>query len=137
MAGPEHTTYAQEAQRALEAGDYLGAFANHLACATDETMPNADRAKHWAAMGSLTRPNPALCLGPNDTGLFYYEKALVLDSECLDAWFGIAHEYGTSGPWHRDRVRYIEAVRVLLQRQSELPEWQLNELKNCLSEHPL
>lgn len=102
----------------LEAGDRLQqnwddwprAFVAYLAVAAEPAESRERRASAWARMGDMVGAHPVLAIGENDTGLFYYRRALDLDPLCPLAWFGVLQEYGPGRPNHCDKVLFGRAV---------------------------
>jgi hypothetical protein len=86
------------------------AFVAYLAVAADPTEDAARRASAWARMGDMVGAHPVLAIGDNDTGLFYYRRALELDPACPLAWFGVLQEYGPECPNHSDRNLFERSI---------------------------
>jgi hypothetical protein len=105
------------------------AFEIFKSIAMNSRLRPEERADAYASMGELIECwDPSLAPGDDESGLVYYQCALLLDSDNFDALYGIVRSFGEAFPNHQDIDAFELAYNNLMRHKLELDRYNLRPL---------
>jgi hypothetical protein len=130
---PKHSKYVEEKFLLAEALTTQlksqEAFDIFKSIAVDSRNSVSERADAYAGMGELIECwDPDLAPGNDESGLVYYQYALLLDNDNFNALYGIVRAFGESFPNHQDIEAFELAYHRLIRHKLALDRYNLRPL---------